>query len=158
MAVVAPRSGPVRPAAPPRGLTAWQEHRLRVRLRRSVPTEPWVDAQLATQTFTGRDGKPIAARYHDPRVFPPGGARRTSMRWCRECGRWTPPQATSLVEHRHRRDGPVVSATVVCDDCRHGDDADRYSELYDAGLHLRPGSSRMVVGLRALLGDRRHGA
>ena len=150
---------PVRPlTGPPRGLSAWQEHRLRVRLRRAVPTEPWVDAQVATQTFTDAAGEPVAARYHDARAFPPGGARRTRMRWCRWCGRWTPPQAVALVEHRHGRDGPVTSATLVCDDCRHSDDADRYAELYAAGLHLRPAGSRTVVGLRGLLGDRRHDA
>ena len=112
---------------------------------------------MATQTFTGPGGQLIAARYHDSRAFPPGGARRTRMRWCRACGRWTPPQAVALIETRRHRGGPVAWATLVCDDCRHGDDADRYAELYAAGLHLRPAGSRTVVGLRALLGDRRHG-
>jgi hypothetical protein len=151
------RSSRSRSPAVPRGLSAWQEHRLRIRLRRSAPTEPWVDAQLASQTFTGPDGEPVVARYHDAHVFPPGGPRRTGMRWCRACGRWTPPQAVSLIEHRSSRDGPVVSATLVCDDCLHEDDEDRHADLYGAGLHLRPASSRMVVGLRGLLGDRRHG-
>ena len=156
-AVTVPSSA-VRPmTAPPRGLSAWQEQRLRVRLRRAVPTEPWVDAQVATQTFTGPGGEAVAARYHDPRAFPPGGARRTGMRWCRRCGRWTPPQALSLIEHRPGRDVPPVSATLVCDDCRHDDDADRYAELYAAGLHLRPAGSRTVVGLRGLIGDRQRG-
>ena len=141
----------------PRGLSAWQEHRLRCHLRRSAPTEPWVDAQVGTQTFTGPGGEPVACRFHDRRVFPPGGPRRTPMRWCRTCGRWTPPQAVSLVERRHERLGPVVSATLVCDDCRDADDAERYAELYAAGLHLRPPSSRGVIGLRALAGDRHHG-
>ncbi len=77
MAAVVPSPPPaVRPlTAAPRGLSAWQEHRLRCRLRRSVPTEPWVDAQVATQAFTGGDGEPVAARYHDARAFPPGGVR-----------------------------------------------------------------------------------
>jgi hypothetical protein len=141
---------------PPRGLSAWQEHRLRVRLRRAAPTEPWVDAQVAEQTFTGPDGEPTVARYHDARPFPPGGPRGTRMRWCRACGRWTPPQAVSLVEHRHRRDADPVSATLVCDDCRDAADADRYAELYAAGLHLRPPSSRTVIGLRTLFAERRH--
>ena len=145
------------PASPPRGLSAWQEHRLRVRLRRSAPTEPWVDAQVATQTFTGPGGDAVVARYHDARPFPPGGPRRTRMRWCRACGRWTPPQAVSLVEHRLERAGPAVSATLVCDDCRDAADDDRHAELHAAGLHLRPPSSRSVVGLRSLLGERRHG-
>ena len=147
----------VSPRAVPRGLSAWQEGRLRARLRRSAPTEPWVDVQVGEQTFTGPDGEPVVARFHDGRPFPPGGAKRTPMRWCRQCGRWTPPQAVSLVEHRRaHRDGPVVSATLTCDDCRGGDDDDRYAELYAAGLHLRPPSSRGVVGLRALLADRAH--
>ena len=160
MSAAASSSSPsvVRPLiAPPRGLSAWQEHRLRVRLRRAVPTEPWVDAQIATETFTAAGGEAVVARYHDGRAFPPGGARRTRMRWCRACGRWTPPQAVSLVERRHHRAGRVVSATLVCDDCRHDDDADRYAELYAAGLHLRPAGSRTVVGLRALIGDRARG-
>ena len=142
--------------AAPRGLSAWQEHRLRVRLRRAAPTEPWVDAQIGAQTFTDGDGELVVARYHDGRLFPPGGPRRTRMRWCRACGRWTPPQAVSLVEQRRHRAGRVVSATLVCDDCRWEEDADRHAELYAAGLHLRPAGSRSVVGLRALLGDRRH--
>ncbi len=149
---------PARPlAGVPRGLSSWQEHRLRVRLRRAVPTEPWVDAQVGTETFTGADGEAVAVRYHDGRAFPPGGVRGTRMRWCRACGRWTPPQAVSLVEQYRDRSGRPVSATLVCDDCRTGDDADRYAELYAAGLHLRPAGSRTVVGLRALLGDRQHG-
>ncbi len=156
--VASSKSVPARPpAGVPRGLSRWQEHRLRVRLRRAVPTEPWVDAQVAEQTFTGPDGEPVVARYHDARTFPPGGPRRTRMRWCRACGRWTPPQALSLIEHGPARGGPPTSATLVCDDCRHEDDADRYAELYAAGLHLRPAGSRTVVGLRGLIGDRQRG-
>jgi hypothetical protein len=53
------------------GLSSLAEARLRRSLRRTAPSEPWVD---------------------NARVFPPGGAQ-TAMRRCPRCGVFTPPAA-----------------------------------------------------------------
>jgi hypothetical protein len=129
-------------------LTPVAESRLRCRLRRACCSEPWVDDQIRTLTDTAPDGEEIVYRFHNPHVFPPGG-KKTGMRWCRVCGRFTPRPAIHLIEYRLKRSGPVVAASLVCDDCRIADDAERYRELYEAGLHLRPAGSKSFVGLRA---------
>ncbi len=139
------------------GLTPLEEHRLRRRLRRMACSETWVDHQIKSVYDQTADGRTIVCRFHDPQVFPPGGRQATAMRWCRSCGRYTPPNCTQLIEHRIRRDGPVLSATMQCDDCRIAIDDERYRELYEAGLHLRPASSFSFVRLAELFYQRRHG-
>ena len=128
-------------------LSPVNESRLRTKLRRRCCSEPWVDDQIRTVTDRSPDGELIVYRFFNPHVFPPGG-RQTRMRWCRWCGRFTPMPAIHLIESRVQRSGPVIYATLVCDDCRIGDDAERYRELYEAGLHLRPAGSRSCVGAR----------
>jgi hypothetical protein len=125
-------------------LSAVNESRLRAKLRRRCCSEPWVDDQIRTVTDRSPEGEQIVYRFFNPHVFPPGG-HASGMRWCRACGRFTPGPAVHLVESRERRFGPVVYATLVCDDCRIGDDAERYRELYEAGLHLRPAGSKSCV-------------
>ncbi len=133
-----------------RGLTSIQETLLKASLRRSACSEPWVDDQIVVRHCPGPGGRMIPVRLHDPSVFPPGGRRRTPMRWCRSCGRYTPAPAIQLVEHRLHRGGAVVSATLECDDCRISHDFEQYQELYEAGLHLRPPSSRSYIGMAEL--------
>jgi len=74
------------------GLSVRNETRLREKLRRRCPSEPWVDAQFIS--FEDRDerGEPIVYRCHDASVFPPGGAN-TAMVKCPRCGVYTPPTA-----------------------------------------------------------------
>jgi hypothetical protein len=127
------------------GLTPWQVQRMRTVLRRSACSETWVDDQLVIITRIDAEGDVVACVLFDSRVFPPGGKRETAMRWCRSCGRFTPAPAVQLIERRERRSGPVVSATLQCDDCRIADDEETYRELYDAGLHLQPAGSKSVV-------------
>jgi hypothetical protein len=139
-----------------RGLSPHQLMQLRARLRRSACSETWVQDQIITVTEVDRDGDWITKACFDSRVFPPGGRQGTKMRWCRCCGRYTPPQAVQLIERRRERSGPVVSATLRCDDCRIADDDAAHRELYEAGLHLRPSGSQSFVLLRTLFSDRKH--
>src|SRR5207253_1385304 len=74
------------------GLSALQETRLRAQLRQTTPSEPWVEAQIRSADDLDRDGSPIVYRYHDPRVFPPGGPGTRMVR-CSDCGVFTPPGA-----------------------------------------------------------------
>jgi hypothetical protein len=139
------------------GLTRVQEDRLKALLRRSACSETWVDDQIVTRLGPGPAGQPIEMRLHDPNIFPPGGRQHTAMKWCRSCGRYTPAPAMQLIERRLRHNSPVISATIECDDCRIAADDERFRELYEAGLHLRPASSRALVGiadLRRRLKDR----
>jgi len=140
-----------------RGLSPFEQWRLKARLRRSACSETWVEDQLVTVTDTTPDGNELKITYFDSRVFPPGGRHFTKMRWCRACGRFTPPQAIHLIEQRKSRFGPVISATLQCDDCRIADDEEAHRELYQAGLHLRPLGSQSFVLLRTLFSDRAHG-
>ena len=133
-----------------RGLTPYQVQRLRFSLRRSACSETWVDDQIVTCTDIDADGEEIRCTFFDPHVFPPGGKAETKMRWCRCCGRYTPGPAVQLIEHRQTRFGPVISATLQCDDCRIADDAQIHQELYEAGLHLRPTGSQSVVTRHSL--------
>ncbi len=139
------------------GLSPFEEHRLRLKLRRSACSETWVDDQIKSVHDHGSDGEAILYRYHDTAVFPPGGTTETSMRWCRSCGRYTPLNCIALVEHRPSRLGEVRSSTLQCDDCRLGIDAEIYRELYDAGLFLRPTGSMSFVKMRQRLSERMHG-
>jgi hypothetical protein len=137
------------------GLSLLDEHRLRRSLRRSACSETWVDDQFRALTDTRPDGSQIVYRFHDPRVFPPGGRQHTAMRWCRTCGRYTPANCVHLVEHRRIRGGDVVSATLQCDDCRIGIADTAHAEIFAANPHLRPSSSLSFVRLRDLLGRSR---
>ena len=150
------RSASAEPAART-ALTPFDEQCLRRRLRRAACSEPWVDAQIVTLTDTAADGASItSARYHDPTVFPPGGRAHTTMKWCRHCGRYTPPNCINLIEHRRRLAGPVTSATLRCDDCRIALDVDTHHQLYEALPHLKPSGSLSFVKLRELFAQRRH--
>jgi hypothetical protein len=133
-------------------LTPWQIQRLRHFLRTSACSETWVDDQIITRVNPATDATSVTV--FDPRIFPPGGKRQTKMKWCRSCGRYTPPQNLALIEHRHERFGTVISATLHCDDCRIYDDFDQHRELYEAGLHLRPSGSQSFVTRRMLHRDR----
>jgi hypothetical protein len=144
-----------------RGLTPIQETFLKAALRRSACSEPWVDDQIVTRLAPATGGMPgglhVPIRLHDATVFPPGGRKKTAMRWCRCCGRYTPAPAIQLIERRRRHGGPVLSATLECDDCRISADFEQYRELYEAGLHLRPASSQSFIttaGLRQRLRDK----
>jgi len=99
-----------------RGLTWHQEQRLKRRLRRSAPSEPWVEAQIVTEEDVDPDGSTIYYLRHDPSVFPPGGSQTRMIR-CRKCGIYNPPNATEVgccLDHpRHKGWGPSRSATVI---------------------------------------------
>lgn len=127
------------------GLSSLAEQRLRRSLRKSAPSEAWVDAQIVSFTDRAPGGREIVYRFHDPRAFPPGGRRTTPMRWCRCCGRFSPPACVALVETRHRHDNRVIHATLRCDDCRIADDECRYRELFAALPNLRSAGSQSVV-------------
>jgi len=133
------------------GLSAVEEHRLRRRLRLSACSEPWVDQQIKTLHDRTSDGRTILCRFFDPQAFPPGGRDGTAMRWCRQCGRYTPPNSIGLIEHRRARAANITSATLVCDDCRIAHDEQRFGELYEAGLFLRPAGSSSFVRMADLL-------
>ena len=96
------------------GLTIAKEHRLKRELRLTTCSEPWVEAQI--RTVVDREtpsGEPIVYRYHDPKAYPPGGAK-TGMRRCPACGVFTPPNAMEhdqCLDHaRHDGWGPSPSA------------------------------------------------
>ena len=128
------------------GLSSLQLTRLRRQLRQAACSEPWVDVQI-------RSG-PGGGRFHDSAAFPPGGRRRTAMRWCRSCGRYTPAPCVSLIERHAAITRRVHVATLQCDDCRIADDAVAHRELYDACPHLRPAGSSSVVGMTSLIAGR----
>jgi hypothetical protein len=140
-----------------RGLTLILEQRLRRRLRGVACSEAWIDAQFHTVAVVQSNGRAETRRIHDPRVFPPGGPRRTKMKWCRTCGRYTPPSCMHLIERRASRDiaDDVISATLVCDDCHIAAEDESHRELYDAFPHLRPAGSTSFVRLRELFSQRR---
>ena len=133
------------------GLSPLEEHRLRRRLRQSAPSESWVDAQIKTLQDRTSDGKEILHRFFDSQVFPPGGPKATPMRWCRHCGRFTPPNCITLIEHRRTHTGNIITSTLICDDCHIAHNEDRYRELYEAGLYLRPPGSFSFVRMADLL-------
>jgi hypothetical protein len=97
------------------GLSSLAEARLRRKLRRTVPSEPWVDAQFTTRLPPDSDGTCVI-RVHNPHVFPPGGAQ-TAMKRCPRCGVMTPPFAFEggiCLDHRERGNwGPSPSAQAI---------------------------------------------
>lgn len=98
------------------GLTAYQEHHLKEKLRVFTCSEPWVEAQFRSTDDVDQDGTPIHYRYHDPHVFPPGGSK-TAMVRCPRCGVITPPNAIehgACLDHAdHRGWGPSPSAVAI---------------------------------------------
>jgi hypothetical protein len=150
-----PTSPPARKSTGHRGLTPWQVICLRFRLRQAACSETWVDDQIVSLTTVDADGDTITTTRFDSRVFPPGGRQGTKMRWCRVCGRYTPAPAVHLIEHRHERFGPVISATLQCDDCRISQDEEIHRELHEAGLHLRPAGSQSFIFRRDLQSERK---
>src|SRR5579859_1376899 len=100
-----------------RGLTFHQENALKFKLRKTTPSEPWVEAQLKSALLPDRHGHPKLYRYHDPATFPPGG-RNTLMRTCPSCHVPTPPQAfdtDQCFDHAENLDhwGPSPSALAI---------------------------------------------
>ncbi|HWE96312.1 MAG TPA: hypothetical protein VG269_20280 [Tepidisphaeraceae bacterium] len=98
------------------GLSILQESRLRERLRREVPSEPWLEAQFSSFTETdGRGGQSIR-RVHNPLAFPPG-REQTAMVRCPLCGVFTPPiafEAGACLDHaEHESWGPSPSALAI---------------------------------------------
>ncbi len=142
--------------SPARGLSSFEVMRLRFRLRRSACSETWVADQIITVIDISPDGEQLRLTCFDSRVFPPGGRQATKMRWCRACGRYTPPQAIHQIDRRRVRLGPILSATLMCDDCLIADDYEAHREIYEAGLHLKPASSQSFVLMRNLFADRAH--
>jgi hypothetical protein len=98
------------------GLSAYQEQRLKEQLRPSICSEPWLEAQFKSADDTDETGTPILYRYHDPHVFPPGGAK-TAMARCPECGVLVPPNTLehgACLDHaRHDGWGPSPSAVAI---------------------------------------------
>jgi hypothetical protein len=97
------------------GLTKLAEEGLRLKLCRTAPSEPWVDAQFIS--IAGKEGdRAIAVRIHDPHAFPPGGAQ-TKMKPCPRCGVMTPPNAFEggiCLDHREDgKWGPSPSAMAI---------------------------------------------
>jgi hypothetical protein len=137
------------------GLTPLEESRLRRRLRGTAPSEPWVEAQIITRHEPMGDGRLVARRYFDSSVFPPGGRAGTAMRWCRQCGRYTPTYALQLIERVDRCGGAVRNSTLVCDECRIGEQAARHRELYEALPHLRPAGSFSFFRMADLFAGRK---
>lgn len=81
------------PSRPRRdGLSRAAETRLRAKQRRRCPSAPWIDAQFISIESMDHRGRAIVCRYHDPSVFPPGGAQTLMVR-CPMCGVFTPPNA-----------------------------------------------------------------
>jgi hypothetical protein len=122
------------------GLSSLAEARLRRSLRRTAPSEPWVDAQFVSVVEHDGRGEHIR-RVHDARVFPPGGAQ-TAMRRCPRCGVFTPPAA--------------FEAGVCLDHAEHGNWGRSPSAVAIAALqHLNlrlidpPLPSESVTALRA---------
>jgi hypothetical protein len=98
------------------GLNPYQADRLKARLRAASPSEPWVDAQFGTVVDEDEAGRQIIYHFHDPRVFPPGGAD-TAMIRCPECGILMPPNAFEdgrCLDHAtHTGWGPSPSALAI---------------------------------------------
>lgn len=97
------------------GLNSLAEARLRRKLRRTAPSEPWVDAQFSTRIDPDSDGTRVI-HVHNPNVFPPGGAQ-TAMKRCPKCGVMTPPNAFEggiCLDHREDGNwGPSPSAQAI---------------------------------------------
>jgi hypothetical protein len=98
------------------GLSAYQEQRLKDELRPEVCSEPWLEAQFKCADDTDETGQAILYRYHDPHVFPPGGAKTTMLR-CPLCGVFVPPNTLehgACLDHaRHEGWGPSPSAAAI---------------------------------------------
>lgn len=98
------------------GLSAAEESKLKARLRKRSPSEPWVEAQFRTVATTDPRGKAVPRRIHDPQVFPPGGSR-TAMVCCTGCEIFNPPNAfergVCLDHSEHVGWGPSPSAVAI---------------------------------------------
>lgn len=98
------------------GLSAYQEQRLKEQLRPSLCSEPWLEAQFKSADDVDEAGTPILYRYHDPHVFPPGGAK-TAMVRCPLCGILVPPNTIehdACLDHApHDGWGPSPSAVAI---------------------------------------------
>lgn len=98
-------------------LTAQRERSLRARLRKTTPSEPWVEAQFKSAEEIDCYGSIAAYRYHDPQVFPPGGPLHTAMIRCPKCGIYMPPNAFehgACLDHaRHEGWGQSPSAIAI---------------------------------------------
>ncbi len=74
------------------GLSRAAERQLRNKLRTRCPSAPWIDAQFKSAESIDDRGREVSCRYHDPSVFPPGGAKTLMVR-CPGCCIFTPPNA-----------------------------------------------------------------
>lgn len=97
-------------------LTLFEEARLRRRLRRTAPSEPWIDAQFASREAPDGRGGVVVHRVHLPGAFPPGGSQ-TAMRPCPRCGVLMPPIAFEdgiCLDHAEPANwGPSPSAAAI---------------------------------------------
>jgi hypothetical protein len=101
------------------GLTTHQERELKDTLRPHTCSEPWVEAQFVSANDTDKHGRAILYRYHDTRVYPPGGPA-TAMVRCTVCGVFNPPNAMEdgqCLDHadeaEHGGWGPSPSALAI---------------------------------------------
>lgn len=101
------------------GLSRKDENKLREKLLKTLPSEPWFYAQIKTFDDTDARGEPIVYRFHDARVFPPGG-NQTLMVECPLCGRTVPPNSLEdgvCMDHAsdraHECYGPSPSAKAI---------------------------------------------
>jgi hypothetical protein len=101
------------------GLTSYQERVLKDKLRPHTCSEPWVEAQFISANDTDKHGRPILYRYHDARIYPPGGPA-TAMVRCKVCGVFNPSNAMEdgqCLDHadevEHGGWGPSPSALAI---------------------------------------------
>jgi hypothetical protein len=98
------------------GLSPFKENALKERLRKCTPSEPWVEEQIVTVFKVDASGKRVPCRYHDKKVFPPGGME-TLMICCPRCEVFNPPNAMEhgkCLDHaKHNGWGPSPSALAI---------------------------------------------
>lgn len=117
------------------GLTIAREQRLKRELRLTTCSEPWVEAQIKT-VVDRQDGagETIVYRYHDPKAYPPGGAK-TAMVRCPACEVFTPPNSMEhdlCLDHaRHDGWGPSPSALAF-------QALQNYNITLEPPIHLAP--------------------
>lgn len=102
------------------GLTHREETKLKVKIRETVPSEPWLDSQFTSYDDIDPKGQPIVYRFHTPKAFPPP-AENTPMVVCALCGRHAPSVSmeTPLDSVDHPGKGTSrESRGPRCMDCR----------------------------------------
>lgn len=97
------------------GLSRLSEQKLKRKLRRIAPSEPWVEAQILGFLDHDAKGEEIVYRFFDVKAFPPPG-----MVECPLCGRTVPPVSMETPDPRvfvNQRRGDE-SHGARCMDCR----------------------------------------